>query len=397
MHRSRLLLGLGGAALMLSAAACSNPTATTPAAHTSPLNLIVPDSGNFTSGLPVYVALEQGFFTKEHLSVTVVNTTGGATNVAAVLAGKGALGVDTGPVSVLAANLHGADLKILGADTTGMDILFFTKASGPIKSIYDLAGKKVGFSSPGSSSNVALTLINSDLRARGMKPAIGEVIGGPPMELTAVMTNQISAGFTAAPNLFSQVQGGSIRLLTSLSSYPAYRNVAVRVIFGADSYLTSHPTQVREFLAAWSQAWAFAFAHHTQALTDWRSGAKLTEPVSVLAAGFRYYTPTTQRLLPLDGLQQDINDAVSLGVLKAPLTSAQLAGDVDTGLDPSGSSGLPAAPGGWRPVPRSWWPCPRSSRQASRPGSSTRCSWRRRRPRWPARPALTWRWPDWPP
>ena len=58
----------------------------------------------------------------------------------------------------LAADLHGAGLKILGADTTGMDILFFTKAGSPIKSIYALSGKKVGFSSPGSSSNVALQL-----------------------------------------------------------------------------------------------------------------------------------------------------------------------------------------------------------------------------------------------
>src|ERR1700683_766707 len=139
MRRSRLVLVLGCAALLVGAAACSAPTTTKPAVGTSPLNLIVPDPGNFTSGLPVYVALAQGLFKQEHLSVTVVDTTGGATNVAAVLAGKGAIGVDTGPVSVLAANLHGAGLKILGADTTGMDILFFTKGGGAVKSLYDLA------------------------------------------------------------------------------------------------------------------------------------------------------------------------------------------------------------------------------------------------------------------
>jgi NitT/TauT family transport system substrate-binding protein len=338
MFRSRLVAGLGCAALVLGVAACGNPTASKPVVGTSPLNLIVPDPGNFTSGLPVYVALAQGFFKKEHLSVTVVNTTGGATNVAAVLAGKGAIGVDTGPVSVMAANLHGADLKILGADTTGMDILFFTKASSSIKSIYDLSGKKVGFSSPGSSSNVALNVVNSDLKAKGMKPAVGEVIGGPPMEYTAVETNQVAAGFTAAPNLFSDVQNGGIRLLTSLSSYPAYKNVAVRVIFGSGSYIKAHPTQVREFLTAWVQAWAFAFANHTRALTDWRNGAKLAEPVPVLSTGFSYYTSTTQRLLPLDGLQQDISDAVTLGVLKAPLTASQLTSDLETSYASSASS-----------------------------------------------------------
>src|SRR5215469_2145189 len=118
MPRSRLLLGLGCAALVLSAAACSNPTATQPAAGTTPLNVIVPLSGNFTSGLPVYVALKEGFFKKEHLSVTVVNTTGGATNVAAVLAGRGAVGADPARVSVIAADQNAANLKTTAAKPT---------------------------------------------------------------------------------------------------------------------------------------------------------------------------------------------------------------------------------------------------------------------------------------
>ena len=74
------------------------------------------------------------------------------------------------------------------------------------------------------------------------------------------------------------------------------------MIFGSGSYIKSHPTQVREFLTAWHEAWAFAFANHAKALADWRNGAKLTEPVSVLATGFSYYTPTTQRLLPMNFL-----------------------------------------------------------------------------------------------
>lgn len=44
------------------------------------------------------------------------------------------------------------------------------------------------------------------------------------------------------------------------------------------------------------------------------------------------------RLLPLDGLQQDIGDAVALGVLKTPLTASQLASDLETGYAASASS-----------------------------------------------------------
>jgi NitT/TauT family transport system ATP-binding protein len=349
MKGFRVMLGMGCAALAVSVIACSNPTSTTASSTTpstaasssgsavamAPLNLIVPDPGNFTSGMPVYVAIAQGFFKQQHLNVTVVPTQGGATNVQAVIAGKGAIGVDTGPVSVMSADLHGADLKILGADTTGMDILFFSKSSGPIKTIYDLAGKKVGYSSPGSSSEVALDQVNQMIKAKGLTPATGVPLGGPPAELTGVDTGQVSAGFTAAPNLFAQIDSGQLRLLTSLASYPAYKDVAVRVIFASGSFISSHPTEVQEFLTAWEEAWAYAFANHTQAMTDWQQGAKLPETPSVLATGFDYYTATTQALYPISGLQRDVSDAVSLGVLKAPLTTSQLNADVDTQFDRS--------------------------------------------------------------
>jgi NitT/TauT family transport system substrate-binding protein len=345
MRSSRLALGTGCAALAISVAACSNPTSSSSATSTTagptnsasasaqPLNVIVPDPGNFTSGMPIYVAMAQGFFKQENLDITVVPTQGGATNVQAVIAGKGAIGVDTGPVSVIAADLHGANLKILGADTTGMDILFFTKASGPIKSVYDLAGKKVGYSSPGSSSNVAFNQVNAMLKAKKLAPATGVPLGGPPAQLTGVDTGQVAAGFTAAPNLFAQIDSGQLRLLTSLASYPAYKNVAARVVFASGSYISSHPTQVQGFLTAWTRAWAYAFANHTQAMTDWKQGAKLTEAVSVLATGFSYYTTATQQLYPINGLQRDVSDAVGLGVLKTPLTASQLAADVDTQFD----------------------------------------------------------------
>jgi NitT/TauT family transport system substrate-binding protein len=332
MHRYLLTLGTCCAVVALSATACGNPTATSVGAGTSPINVIVPDAGNFTSGMPIYVALAQGFFTRQHLSVTVVSTTGGATNVAAALAGRGAVGVDTGPVSVLAADKNGANLKILGADTTGMDILFFAKAGGPIKSIKDLSGKKVGYSAPGSSSEVAFDEVNAVLKSDGLKPAVGVPIGGPPQQYTAVETGQISAGFTAAPNLFNQVNSGKIKLLTGMSSYPSYRDVAVRVIFGSGSYIQSHPDRVKGFLAAWHEAWTWAFSHEAQAMADWQRGAKLTESVTDLRSGFTYYDANTQRLVPLDGIRRDVADAVGLGVLKTPLTARQIAADVQTGL-----------------------------------------------------------------
>ena len=148
-----------------------------------------------------------------------------------------------------------------------------------------------------------------------------------------------AAGFTAAPNLFSDVDNGSIKLLTSISSYPAYADVVVRVIFGSGSFIAAHPQQVQGFLTAWQDAWTFAFANHAKAMTDWKDGADLAEPVSVLESGFSYYNAQTQRLLPVGGLDRDVSDAVSMGVLKSPLSAAQLASYTDTSFAAKVSAG----------------------------------------------------------
>jgi Ni,Fe-hydrogenase I small subunit len=44
------------------------------------------------------------------------------------------------------------------------------------------------------------------------------------------------------------------------------------------------------FLTAWWDARTFAFANHAKALTGWKNGANLAEPVSVLESGFDYYS-----------------------------------------------------------------------------------------------------------
>ena len=65
--------------LALTAAACSAPGATTGSSQPglTSLNVIVPDSGNFTSGMPVYVAIAEGFF-KKFTALDWVVTGGGA-------------------------------------------------------------------------------------------------------------------------------------------------------------------------------------------------------------------------------------------------------------------------------------------------------------------------------
>lgn len=343
MHTAtRRRTALGVAAAMLLAlglalvAGCAPPTAEQGPSGGATVRVVLPHPTNFTVGLPYYVARDQGFFQRHGITTSPTFTSGGGSNVQAVIAGSADIGVETGPSAVLSADQHGANLKIIAATTTGLDVLLFSKADGPIKTTRDLSGKQVGYSEPGSSSQVAVDQMNASLRDGGVPPALGQAIGSPPAQLTAVQTGQIAAGWTVPPTFLDQVKAGKLRLLThGASDYPRYTNVAVRVAFVPAAYLQAHPDQVRGFLAAWHDAWEWSFAHQDEAIALWKRDASLNDPVDNLKQAFPYYSPRTQRLAPLDGFEQDVRDAVASGAIPAPLSTEQIGRIVDTSYAPA--------------------------------------------------------------
>jgi NitT/TauT family transport system substrate-binding protein len=335
ISRQRLMVAALAGALLLLAPACAPPTADEGDTGGAVVRLVLPHPTNFTVGLPYYVARDQGFFQKQGITVTPTFTSGGGSNVQAVIAGSADIGVETGPTAVFSADRHGAGLKIIAATTTGLDVLLFSKSDGPVKTLRDLSGQKVGYSEPGSSSNVAIDQVNAILRNDGLPPANGQAIGSPPAQLTAVQTGQIGAGWTAPPSFLDQVNAGKLRLLTHGSAdYPEYKNVAVRVAFAHAAYLRDNPNQVRGFLTAWRDAWEWIFGHQDQVVELWKRDAGLNDSLATLKLAFPYYSTATQRVAPLDGMDQDMRDAVASGALDAPLTADQLAETVDTRYAP---------------------------------------------------------------
>lgn len=334
-HGPASAVALGSVAVLL--AACAAPTSSSGGSSSTRVRIVLPHPTNFTVGLPYYIARDRGFFKKEHVTTKPTFTSGGGSNVQGVVAGNADMGVETGPGAIFSAVSHGAKLKIIGATTTGLDILFFAKKSSNDTSIDDLSGKKVGFSEAGSSSNVAVDQINAKLRSDGKKPAVGQAIGSPPAQLTAVQTGQIAAGWTEAPTFLDQVKSGKLRIVVdSRKEFPAYHDVAIRVAFASSSFASQHPKQVRGFLAAWHEAWQWIFAHHAQAIKLWKRDAKLKDKPAALDAAFDYFDNRTQRVAPLRGMRQNVTDAVTLGLIKKPLSSKQLSRIVDTKYAPKG-------------------------------------------------------------
>lgn len=150
-------------------------------------------------GAPYAVAMAKGFFKAQGVDVTgVLTSTGGGTSVRNTLAGDLPFGEVALPAAIEAINA-GQPLKIIcGGVETVADILWIAKPGSPLKSIKDLAGKKVGFTAPGSVTNM---LILMSFKAQGMDPKSAQLmpVGGIGANLSAVLNGAIDTGMTGEP------------------------------------------------------------------------------------------------------------------------------------------------------------------------------------------------------
>jgi NitT/TauT family transport system substrate-binding protein len=112
-------------------------------------------------GAPYAVAIEKGFYEEEGLEIDgVLTSKGGGTTMRNVMAADLPYG-EVALAAVIAAVNQGIDLKIVhsGVRTAG-EILWVTTPKSGIKSVADLDGQKVAFTSPKSVTDMLLTMVS---------------------------------------------------------------------------------------------------------------------------------------------------------------------------------------------------------------------------------------------
>jgi NitT/TauT family transport system substrate-binding protein len=125
--------------------------------------------------LPTILAKQLGEFDKAGLSVDIVDLKGGSDALKAVLGGSADVvsGYFDHCVN-LAARKQALQAFVVYDRFPGLVLVVAPSHNGEIKSIKDLAGKKVGISAPGSSTDFFLKYL---LRKNGLDPAGTSVIG----------------------------------------------------------------------------------------------------------------------------------------------------------------------------------------------------------------------------
>src|SRR5437016_4708337 len=208
-------------------------------------------------------AVEEGFYRDAGLDVTIVQGNGSANTAQLVANGRAQLAyADAVSVSQLIAK--GAPMKIVATIyQSNPNAVMALKKTG-IKSVKDLAGKKVGVPSA-SSQTTMLPLL---LKSNNLKESDITMIDMPVRSMVpALLQGQVDAvlGSIDAYQIQAEAQGAQL----DVYRFADYGVPTVSTsIFASDSYLKENPEVVKKFIAASLKGWSFALDNPQKAIKD---------------------------------------------------------------------------------------------------------------------------------
>ena len=213
------------------------------------VKLAVGQRGNWDTSVSE-IGQRAGIFKKHGLVLEIVYTQGAGETQQAVISGSVDLGIAAGIMGVLSAYSKGAPVRIISAETTGAnDLYWYVKADSPIKTLKDTDGKTLAYSTNGSSTHGIVTAFMKqyDLKA---KPT---AMGGPAANLTAVMSGQVDVGWAAPPFGLDQLDKGDIRIIATGNDADVFKGQTVRLNIANANFLAAKKDVVNRYMKAYRE------------------------------------------------------------------------------------------------------------------------------------------------
>ena len=307
--KSLMLRVIGMLALAVAAPAFAQDT----------LKLAIGQRGNWDTSV-AEVGTRLGIFKKHNLVLEILYTQGGGETQQAVISGSVDIGVAAGVMGVMSAFSKGAPVRVIGAETTGaQDLFWYVPANSPVKSLKDTDGKTIAYSTNGSSTNGIVTAFvkQFDLKA---KPV---ATGGPSSTLTQVMSGQVDVGWSAPPFGLDQLDDNKIRIIASGNDATVFKGQTVRLLIANAQFLQSKKAVVDRFMKAYRETVDAMYAD-PNALKLYADFVGITEAKAKRTRDdfFPKASIDPDKVVGLDSIVQD---AVTFKFTAAPLTKEQLA------------------------------------------------------------------------
>ena len=196
-----LVAGCGGAPVP----AASAPASAAPTPSAPPVKITITYGSVAADVLPTYVALEQGIFLRNGLDAELQLISSSTAAVAALVSGNADFS-QAGGSEAISATVGGADIVVVVV--TGATYSYLLMAAADIKTPNDLKGKKVGISTVGSSSDVAVRVALKKIGIDPDKDVSIVPVGGVPERVAAMKSGAIQATVANPPETTSLEQAG---------------------------------------------------------------------------------------------------------------------------------------------------------------------------------------------
>jgi NitT/TauT family transport system substrate-binding protein len=287
-----------------------------PALSQDKVRAAVGQRGNWDT-LFISQGTEAGIFKKNNLEVDITWTRGGAETLQAIITDSADVAMANGILGVIGAASKGAPVKIVSAQMTGAgDIFWYVRADSPIKTMKDMDGKTMGFSRPGSSTDLVGRALAEYFKVKPKHVSTG----GIPDTRTQVMSGQIDAGWSAAPFNFELIAEGKIRVLAKGSDVPSLNEQTVRVNAASEKFLKEKRDVARRFMKAYHESIEWVYANPDKSTAFYASFNK-TSP-EIAKQTIEAFPKAAVAPWPVKGLKQNIEEAVQNKQLAKPMSEA---------------------------------------------------------------------------
>jgi NitT/TauT family transport system substrate-binding protein len=262
--------------------------------------------------------MEAGIFAKNNIDVDITWTKGGAETLQAIITDSADVAIANGILGVIGAASKGAPVKIVSAQMTGAgDIFWYVRAESPIQSMKDMNGKTMGFSRPGSSTDLVGRALAEHFKVKPKHVSTG----GIPDTRTQVMSGQIDAGWSAAPFNFELIAEGKIRVLAKGSDVPSLNEQTVRVNAASAKFLKEKRDVARRFMKAYYESIEWVYANPIRATAFYAGFNKTTSQIAQQT--LEAFPKAAVAPWPVKGLKQNLEEAVQNKQLAKPLSEAE--------------------------------------------------------------------------
>ena len=306
--------------LAFAFAAAALVSASLPAKADDLVKLTIGQRGNWDTAIS-HLGDKAGIFKKHGISLDMIYTAGSGETLQPVIAGSVDLGLAVGTLGAIAAYSKGAPVRIIGAEATGAADYWFVKASSPIKSLKDLNGKTIAYSTAGSSTE---SVVRAFIKENGLTSAKAMSTGNGPSTMTAVMTDQVDVGWASPPFGLKEIDQGQIRLLARATDAAIVRGQTIRVIVANAQGLTQRKDAIDRYMQAYRETIDYMYGDNPQVLKDYAEFAGVPEALAKRVRD-EFFPKALSYPDEIKGLDSLMVDAVELKFISAPLSKQQIA------------------------------------------------------------------------